>query len=110
MVKRTPYHLLNQPVTVVSGGLTYPGYGDTAYSEVVLSSGTGRLQFDTVRDPATGLIATSVRFYLAPEVEAQAGHLAVIAGARYRINSRHDYRDRTGDPRLAVLVLEEVDR
>lgn len=112
MVRATPYHLLNQEITVISGGLSYDLYGEHTYSTVVVSSGSARLQFEEVRtiDSGNVVIATTAVAYVDPLLEVDPGHLAVIAGTKYRVTATRPLTDIIGRDRLKRLVLNEVEQ
>ena len=105
-----PEHLLNQELTVVSGGLSVDGYGESTYSEVVVSSGSGRLEFVDVRTttPAGTDITQQIRCWVKPSLEIATGHLVEIESTKYRVGSIERFYDGKGTLRLKGLVLSEV--
>jgi len=111
MVKISPTHLLNQEITVISGGLDYDDFGIATFSQTIVSSGTARLQIQDVRTVGDGgvITSTAARAYVDPTtVSGEIGQMVEIDSQKFKINSVRDMIDGRGFTRLRILNLDEV--
>jgi len=110
MVRPYPTHLLNQEITVISGGIGYDEYGQETYSEAIVSSGTARLQFEDIRTVVAGgtIINSVAKAYISPTVTGVIGQNVEISGQKFKVNSIRPVVDGRGITRLKVLLLDEV--
>lgn len=110
MVRLAPEHLLNQEITVISGGMGYDSYGETTYSEVVVATGSGRLEYFDERTVDAGgeIVRGRTRVWVNPTLDVVSGQVVVVAGTKYKTNFVEKLVDGRGYLRLKVLQVDEV--